>query len=60
MVGLGVGLTADYGPAQQMYVKRGYIPDGRGLYSHDKPAQYGQFVPVDDDLVLYFTKKLRD
>src|SRR5258708_33600782 len=26
-VGIGVGLTPDYGNAQRLYVKRGYIPD---------------------------------
>jgi GNAT superfamily N-acetyltransferase len=57
-VGLGVGMTADYGAAQRMYAKRGYIPDGRGLFSGGKPVQYGQSVPVDDDLVLDFTKLL--
>jgi GNAT superfamily N-acetyltransferase len=58
VVGLGVGMTADYGAAQRMYAKRGYIPDGRGLHSHGQPVQYEQFVPVDDDLVLYLTKTL--
>lgn len=57
-VGLGVGMTADYGSAQRMYAKRGYIPDGRGLLTRGQPVQYGQSVPVDDDLVLYFTKEL--
>lgn len=58
VVGIGVGMTADYGAAQRMYVKRGYVPDGRGLFSRGGPVQYGQTVPVDDDLVLYFTKTL--
>lgn len=58
MVGIGVGMTADYGTAQRMYVKRGYVPDGRGLFSRGAPVRYGQTVPVDDDLVLYFTKNL--
>jgi GNAT superfamily N-acetyltransferase len=57
-VGLGVGMTADYGSAQRMYVRRGYLPDGRGLFSRGEPVQYGQFVLVDDDLVLYLTKDL--
>lgn len=56
LVGIGVGMTADYGSAQRMYVRRGYIPDGRGLFSGGKPVQYGQPVPVDDDLVLYLMK----
>jgi ribosomal protein S18 acetylase RimI-like enzyme len=58
VVGLGVGMTADYGSAQRMYAKRGYIPDGRGLFSRGQPVQYGQSIPVDDDLVLYLTKTL--
>lgn len=58
VVGIGVGMTADYGAAQRMYARRGYIPDGHGLFSRGQPVQYGQSVTVDDDLALYFTKKL--
>jgi len=28
--GITVGLFDDYGPAQRLYAKRGYLPDGRG------------------------------
>jgi len=56
--GIGVGLLPDYGPAQVLYVKRGYIPDGRGILSHGKTVAYGDTVPVDDDLVLYLTRVL--
>jgi GNAT superfamily N-acetyltransferase len=59
VVGIGVGMTADYGSAQRMYVKRGYIPDGRGLTTNDVPVGYGKPVIVDDDLCLWFTKSLR-
>ena len=31
IAGIGVGLTGDYGAAQILYFKRGYIPDGRGI-----------------------------
>jgi GNAT superfamily N-acetyltransferase len=55
--GLGVGLYADYGPAQQMYVRRGYIPDGRGLGYKNQPVAPGHDVFVDDDLLLYFIKE---
>lgn len=58
VVGIGVGLYADYGAAQRMYTRRGYILDGRGLFSHGEPVMPGQHVLVDDDLVLYFTKRL--
>lgn len=58
IVGIGVGLYPDYGSAQRLYIKRGYIPDGNGAtynYEHVTP---GKEYPVDDDLVLWFTKKL--
>lgn len=58
-VGIGVGMDPDYGPAQVMYVKRGYVPDGRGLTSDNRHPRWGETVRVDDDLVLYFTKRLR-
>jgi len=59
VAGIGVGVTADYGDAMRLYVRRGYVPDGRGLTTHERPVVYGESVIVDDDLVLYFTKRLR-
>ena len=58
MVGIGVGMTADYGNAQRMYAQRGYIPDGRGLLYEGYQVIYGKLITVDDDLCMYFTKKL--
>ena len=62
-VGIGVGLYAGedggYGAAQRLYVKRGYIPDGKGVTYHYEPTIPGNSYPLDDDLVLWFTKKLR-
>jgi GNAT superfamily N-acetyltransferase len=60
IVGIGVGMYADYGAAQRMYVRRGYIPDGRGLYFNDHFVKYGEQVWVGDGLTLQFTKRLRD
>jgi GNAT superfamily N-acetyltransferase len=57
-MGLGVGLTASFGPAQRLYVKMGYVPDGYGV-THDR--QYvtaGEFKPVDDDMSLMMVKKI--
>jgi GNAT superfamily N-acetyltransferase len=59
-VGIGVGMYADYGAAQRMYVRRGYIPDGLGLYFNDHFVQYGEQVWIGDGLTLQFTKRLRD
>lgn len=57
VAGIGVGIYADYGAAQRMYFIRGYVPDGRGLMYKNQPVSPGTNVFVDDDLVLYFTKK---
>ena len=57
-IGIGVGMTADYGSAQRLYPRLGYIPDGCGLHYKNKPVNYGDKVDVDDDLVLYFIKPL--
>jgi len=56
---LGVGLHSGYGSAQRMYVKRGYIPDGSGVWYKDKICTPYDTVINDDDLVLYISKKLR-
>lgn len=58
LAGIGVGLFSDYGAAQSMYVRRGYIPDGRGIYRNGEYLRYGQQTVVDDDLNLYFVKSL--
>ena len=59
IAGIGVGLYSDYGAAQRMYVLRGYVPDGRGVYHKHHYPVYGETVMVDDDLALYFTKELK-
>jgi GNAT superfamily N-acetyltransferase len=59
-IGLGVGLYAGcdggYGAAQKIYVKRGYVPDGKGVTYNYSPVEPGASVILDDDLVLWFTK----
>lgn len=57
-IGLGVGMTADYGNAQRLYVHLGYIPDGRGLHYKHVLLNYGDQAIIDDDLVLFMTKSL--
>jgi GNAT superfamily N-acetyltransferase len=57
-IGIGVGLDPGYGPAQRMYVRRGYVPDGRGIAWHNRTVAYGEQVTVDDDLALWFTRRL--
>lgn len=58
IVGIGVGLYTDYGPAQILYIKRGYIPDGNGISHSGETLPKGASVTVDDGLTLSFTKSL--
>ncbi|RUP38066.1 MAG: GNAT family N-acetyltransferase [Acinetobacter sp.] len=63
IIGIGVGLYAGedggYGSAQRLYVKRGYIPDGKGVTYNYQLTIPGNSYPLDDDMVLWFTKKLK-
>ncbi len=44
---LGVGLHPGYGAAQRLYVKRGYVPDGSGIWYHN------EILPMDAKLKTY-------
>lgn len=57
-VGIGVGLYRDYGAAQRLYVRLGYVPDGNGVFYNYAPVQHGTTVKVDDDLVLWLIRDL--
>lgn len=57
-MGIGVGLYQDYGNAQRLYFKLGYIPDGNGVSYQDHLVVPGNKYPVDDELILWLTKKL--
>ena len=54
---LGVGLHSGYGPAQRLYIKRGYIPDGSGVWYRNQPLEMNATIQNNDDLVLYLSKK---
>jgi GNAT superfamily N-acetyltransferase len=56
--GIGVGLLADYGAAQALYARRGYVPDGRGVHLDGRTLKYGDEVVMGDDLVLSLRKNL--
>lgn len=58
-IGIGVGLYADYGSAQRLYARLGYIPDGHGITYQHKPAVAGESYPLDDELILWLTKPLK-
>ena len=56
-VTLGVGLHSGYGPAQRLYIKRGYIPDGTGVWYRNQPLEMNATSQKNDDLVLYLVKE---
>lgn len=57
-IGIGVGLYKDYGQAQKLYIKLGYMPDGQGITYKSEPVIAGQKYSVDDDLILWLVKNL--
>lgn len=57
-IGIGVGLYQDYGPAQQLYFKLDYKPDGRGITYQHASVIPGKSYPIDDDLIFWLIKKL--
>ena len=56
--GITVGLFDAYGPAQRLYARRGYVPDGRGACRDQRPLGKGEVVTMDHDLILWLTKDL--
>ena len=58
-VSLGVGLHYGYGSAQRIYVKRGYIPDGTGVWYNNIQLEKNADCKNDDELLLFFSKELR-
>jgi len=60
VVGIGVGMSPDYGAAQRLYVLRGYVPDAQGLTRAGSPVRYGDEIVVNEALILYLTKPLAE
>lgn len=57
-IGIGVGLYRDYGAAQRLYVRRGYLPDGAGVVYENEQVTPGEMRAVDDFLCLKLVKRL--
>jgi GNAT superfamily N-acetyltransferase len=58
IAGIGVGLHPGYAAAQRLYVKRGYVPDGKGVTFRGRYVEEGESIVFDDELVLWLTKQL--
>lgn len=57
VVGLGVALSAQYGAAQCLYIKRGYVPDGKGITYNYEYVAAQEHVCIDDNCILWLVKK---
>lgn len=57
---LGVGLHQGYGNAQRLYVKRGYVPDGSGVWYRNSICPPYSDCNNNDNLVLYLSKDLTE
>lgn len=55
---LDVCLNREYGPAQRLYIKRGYVPDGEGLYYAGKICEVNEVYRNDDEMTLCLVKEL--
>ena len=58
VAGICVGLTPDYGAAQTAYIKRGYVPDGRGVHHNGMQLKVADNTTVDHSLVICLVKHL--
>jgi GNAT superfamily N-acetyltransferase len=58
-VGIGVGLYRDYGAAQRLYSRLGYVLDGNGVSYKNSSVEPGSLVTVDDDLVIWMLRDLQ-
>ena len=57
-IGISVALHSHFGPAQRLYSKLGFIPDGLGVSYDRQPVTPSEFRPIDDDLCLMLIKSL--
>lgn len=55
---LDICLNSDYGPDQQLYAKRDYIPDGKGVYYEKKICETDAVCKNNDELTLCLVKEL--
>lgn len=57
-IGMGVGLTREYGAAHQMYAKSGFMPDGTGIWAGGIQAKDKDTLVMGPDVILMWIKPL--
>jgi len=56
---LWVPIVSAFGPAQRLYVKRGYVPDGNGVVKEGVSVKEGEVHTFDHSLHLCLVKDLK-
>jgi GNAT superfamily N-acetyltransferase len=56
LAGICVGIFDEYGPAQRLYSRRGFVPDGRGVCQGHRPLKHGEPILLDHDILLWLIK----
>lgn len=59
-IGVAVSVHERAAPAQSLYIKRGYKPDGAGVTYDRQAIIYGTLTPVDENLCLMLVKDLQN
>ncbi len=59
MVGISVPVSPQFGVAQRLYYKLGYMPDGNGVTYDRETLQHNNSVKLDENLCLMMVKELR-
>ncbi len=57
-IGIGVGVSGQFGTAQRLYAQLGYIPDGAGAVFERIPISTGDVRPIDNRVCLMLMKPL--
>lgn len=57
-MGIAVSVHSSFGPAQRLYFKLGFEPDGQGATYDRAPVEFASLKPVDDQLCMMLVKGL--
>lgn len=57
-IGLGVGVTHDFGAAHRLYFKNGFRPDGTGLWVKGRRPEPGEKITLCEHTLLMLVRSL--
>lgn len=57
-IGLGVGITDEFGPAHRLYALEDFKPDGMGAWANGVHVKTGDTITVNDGVLFMWAKEL--